>query len=254
MSPLDRAFAAAQGAQAPADAQARAWALMLESPLCVPVEEEAETLRPLVFPLEAGPVALAFDDDARMAGFFGAPTAYVTLEGRALVAALAGAGLGLGLNLGEDGQGALADAATVAWLAAEAGGAVEEDALAGPLRLAPPVGAEPGLAAALAGRLAAFPGMVAAAHLVRLGRDGEAPALTVLLAPAPAFARGAAALAAALGRIAQPYAPPGEAVGVAVLRPDHPALAAARAQGLDLLDAPTTPAAPPAEKRPPILR
>jgi hypothetical protein len=43
-------------------------------------------------------------------------------------------------------------------------------------------------------------------------------------------------------------------VAVAVLRPDHPTLAAARAHGLDLLSRPEPSPAPPAEKRPPILR
>lgn len=252
MTPLDRAHLAAEAPGAAPDARARFYALLMESALFCPVADAAEgaALKPLTFALEAGPVALAFDDDARMAAFFEAPTEYVTLPGRALAAALAEAGLGLGLNLGDAPSATLLDAATVAWLAAEMGGGVEAAALAGALTVGPPLGAEPGLCAALTGRLAGFPGMVAEAWLVRLGADGAAARLTLLFLPASAFARGAGALAGELGRAAQPYAPPGEEVATGALTEGHPLLRPARAQGLKLWPAPDAPETP-APQRPP---
>lgn len=252
MTPLDRAHLAAAADGAAPDARARFYALLLESALFCPVEQASQTgpLKPLVFALEGGPVALAFDDDARMAGFFDAPTEYVTLPGRALTAALAQAGLGLGLNLGDAPSAMLLAAADVAWIAAEMGGAVEAAAVAGALTVAAPLGAERGLLAALADRIAAHPGMIAEAWLVRLGVADAPGRLTLLFLPAEPFRRGAEALSAMLGRAAQPYAPAGEEVAVGVMTPDHPVLRSARAQGLRLWpDAPS--ASGPAVARPP---
>ncbi|MFN3613001.1 MAG: SseB family protein [Rubrimonas sp.] len=259
LTPLDRAHAAAEAPGAPDDARARFYALLLETPLCVPVEPQAGDAgpKPLVFALEDGPVALGFDDDARMAAFFEAPTEYVTLPGRALATLLAQAGLGLGLNLGEAPSAALLDADLVRWIAAEMGGGLDAAELTGPLTLASPEGATPGLLAALAERLAAFPGMVAGAWLARLGPEGAPGRLTALILPADAAVRGAQALAAELGRAAAPHAPVGEDVAVGLLNRDHPLIEPARRRGIDLLAAPTDiprPERAPATPRPPVLR
>ncbi len=258
LPPLDRAHLAAEAPTAAPDARARFYALLLESALFCPVAAAADddALKPLVFTLESGPVALAFDDDVRMAGFFDAPTDYVTLPGRSLAAALAQAGLGLGLNLGDAPSATLLDAATVAWLAAEMGGDVEAADLTGALSVTPPRGAERGLLAALTERLSAFPGMIAEAHLARLGTDEAPGRLTLLILPGAAFARGGEALAAVLGRAAQAYAPQGEDVAVGVLTPEHPLLRPARAQGVTLWPAPEVEAAAETTKpmKPPRLR
>jgi hypothetical protein len=259
MTPLDRAHAAAEAPGAAPDARTRFYALLLESTLLLPVDPTPPDapLQPMVFPLDDGPVALAFDDDARMAGFFGGPTEYVALPGRALAAALAEAGLGLGLNLGEAPSATLLDAAAVRWLAAEAGGGVDTADLSGALTLGPPSGATPGLLAALAERVAAFPGLIAEARLARLGPGGAPGRLTLLILPAPAARRAAEGLAAALGRAAAPHAPSGEEVAVGVLAEGHPLLGPARRLGADLAPPPApAPAAeaPPAPPRPPVLR
>lgn len=255
LTALDHAHAAADDSD---EARARFYALLLETPLCVPVEPQPEgtALKPVVFALEDGPVALGFDDDARMAAFFEAPTDYVTLPGRALAALLAEAGLGLGLNLGDAPSASLLDAALLRWLAAEMGGELDAAELDGPLTVAAPAGATPGLLAALAERLAAFPGMAAGAWMVRVGADGAAGRLAVLLLPADAAVRGAQALAAELGRAAAPHAPTGEDVTVGVLTRAHPLLDPARRLGVDLLTAPKAPRPTPAPTapRPPVLR
>jgi hypothetical protein len=262
-TPLDRAHAAAEAPGAAGDARARFYALLLETPLCVPVEPQPDGAapKPMVFALEDGPVALGFDDDARMAAFFEAPTEYVTLPGRALAALLAQAGLGLGLNLGDAPSAALLDADLMRWLAAEMGGGLDAAELTGPLTLAAPTGATPGLLAALADRLAGFPGMAAGAWIARLGPEGAPGRLTVLLLPADGAVRGAQALAAELGRAAAPHAPAGEDVTVGVLTRDHPLLQPAARHGLDLLSAPRhasddapQPKAAPTPPQPPILR
>jgi hypothetical protein len=254
VTPLDAAFLAAEAEGAPESARARFYALLVETTLCAPVDAAPEDapLRPLVFDLSAGRVGLAFDDDARMAAFFGEPVEYVAMPGRALVAALAGAGLGLGLNLGDAPSATLLDADAVAWIAREMGGGVEADAVAGPVAVLPPAGASAALLETLAGRVAALAGLVAEAWLVRLSTGGAPAALTLAILPAPAAARGAEGLAAELGRLAQPFAPEGEAVATAALREDHPLLAACRAQGVGLhpgprpeADTPRPTAAPP---------
>lgn len=261
MTPLDRAFAAAEAPGAAPDARVRFYGLLLETTLFLPVAPTADDspIAPLTFALDDGPVALAFDDDARMAAFFEGPTDYVALPGRALIAALrdAPAPLGLGLNLGDAPSATLLDAETVRWLAAEMGGDAARADLAGPLRAAPPAGATPGLMAALAERLREFPGLVQEARLVRLGPPEGPGRLTLLVLPAPAAARAADGLAAALGRAAAPHAPTGETVEIGLLSPGHALLAAAQRQGADLLSPPPAAAAapvPPTPPRPPILR
>ena len=163
MTPLDTAWAAC-GDGTDAQGRLRFFALLLETPLCVPLRAPDA---PLTVALDDGAAALGFDDDARMAAFFEAPTEYVTLTGRALAALLAARGLGLGLNFGDAPSAQVLDMAAVAWLAAEMGGRLEPEALEGPLRLSPPAGAGPALPAALAGKLADHPGMVAGAWLAR---------------------------------------------------------------------------------------
>ncbi|WP_333833318.1 SseB family protein [Rubrimonas sp.] len=258
LTPLDRAWAEAEAEGAPESARARFFALLLETRLLVPVTPTPDDapLAPLTFELEEGAVALAFDDDARMAAFFDAPVEYVALPGAGLMAALAEAGLGLGLNLGEAPSAALFRAPDVAFVAAEAGGALAASTLSGALRVGPPLGASEAMLAALAERVAALPGLVAEAWLVRLapgvGAGEGAGALTLLLTLPPSARRAGEGIAALLGRAAQPFAPDGESVAVGLLDPDHGLSAPARAQGVGLHPAPlpTPPSALPSAPAP----
>jgi hypothetical protein len=260
-SPLDRAFAAAEADETDA-ARLRAYALMLETDLRTPLRADDPgaapdaPLRPLVFDLSDGPMALAFDDDGRMADFFGAPTEYAALPGRALVALLAEAGLGLALN--PDTGAAALDGETLRWIARELIAPPDSVALSGALRVGPPTGAAPDLLAALAARIAAAPGFIAEAWLVRLGPDDAPGELTLAFLPNPAARRAADGLAAMLAACAEPHAPPGERVATGALAPDGALLAAARAQGV-ALHAPSAveaaaKSAPAAVRTPPRLR
>lgn len=256
MTPLDAAHAAAEATGAPEAARLRFYALLLETTLCVPVEPGPEDapIRPRVFPLSGGPVALAFDDDGRMAGFFDGPTDYVSLTGRALAAAAADAGLGLGVNL-DAPSATLLPPDAVAWLAAEMGEGAAAVDLSGTVTVAPPAGADAALLAALAETLAGLPGMAAEAWLVRLDREGASD-LALLLLPAPAARRAGEGLAALLGRVAA--AAGAASVAVGILDEGHPLLAPARSRGVGLhpgpppdagsakeLDSGAKPAAPP---------
>jgi hypothetical protein len=254
VSALDRVFAAAEAEGAPEAARLRAYALLLETALCCPVADAAEDAppAPLTFPLSGGPVALAFDDDARMAGFFGRATAYVALPGRALAALLAEAGLGLAVN--PDAETAALPHETVAWIAREMAAPPEAAALSGALTVGPPTGAPPSLLAALGGKLAELPGLVAEAWLVRLGAGEGAGELTLAFLPAPAARRAAEGIAAALAARAEPHAPEGERVAAGALAEGHRLLEAARLHGIALGAAPpAAPAAPPRDG-PPTLR
>ncbi len=255
MTPLDRAHLAAEAPGAPEAARRRFYALLAETALCVPLDAppqgdaDAAALRPLVFALDGGKVALAFDNDGRMAAFFEAPTEYVRLDGLALLRALAQAGLGLGLNLGDAPSATLLDAATVAWLAAEGAPALAADEIASGVTVAPPRGAERGLLAALAERAAQMPGLVEEAWLVTLAR-GDATGLALAVLPGPLAARAAEGIAAALSRAAAAHA----AVEIALVADGHALLAAARRHGVGLHPGPAPQAPPPPPDAPPRLR
>lgn len=259
-TPLDHAIAAAEAPDAPEAARARMLALLMETSLCAPVagENAAEASVEdgpalLTFPLSEGPVALGFDGDARLAAFFGAPTAYVALPGRALAAMLADAGLGLAVNLPPEGEGgAVLPAGALAWAAETFAAPAEGADLSGAVEIGPPVGAPGALAAALSARVAEMGALVAGAWLARLGPPGVRGDLAVLILPAPAARRAGAALAAGLAPLAEALAPEDETVAVGALEEGHPLLGPVRAHGLDLR--PQASPARPREAAPPRLR
>lgn len=245
---------AAPGEAAPDEAageraRRRFYALLLETPLFTPIHEpgaEDAPLRPLVFEPSGGPVALGFDRDARLAAFFGRPTPFATLPGRALVAALAERGLGLGLNLGDAPSATVLDAAAIRWLA-EQGGArlVEAEAEAGLVARAPAGAPEP-LAAALAGGAEEMTGLLAELWLIRLARAGEARGRLVAVArAAPAARRAGPGVATRLGALAAPFAAEDDPLDVALAEEGEALLVAARAAGAPLHPPPAPPQAPP---------
>lgn len=154
-----------------------------------------------MFELPGGPVALAADDAAALAGFLGGPVAYLSLPGRALAQALGGQGAGLLVNPGRPSE-MLLDGAALAWLAQaltvmpEAGEAVAR--LTAPRPDAVRVLAEP-----LATRLADMAGLIAGAALVGADHvDGRRGHLLVIAGAGegdrPAIAKAMAELLAFL--------------------------------------------------------
>ncbi len=261
-TPLDlahAAMAAAPGAEGPRRAFL---GQLLAAELFLLVEREVEgaTVAPRVFPVEEGPLVLAFDREDRLAAFAGAPVPYAALPGRALVPMLAAQGLGLGLNLEVAPSAELLTPAAVAWLAAR----LDEVAALSPAAaalsaeaLGPPADGDAALAAALAPVLARASGLVAAAWLVSapLPAGGRGP-LLVLAGAAP----GAEATLARAVAEAALFGAAGAALSLVVLPPGDALARAAARIGLAIEMPPRTPPAPPAAApgldpaRPPILR
>ena len=93
------------------------YATLAGTELCLLLEVEAQgaTITPRTFPLDTGPVVLAFDSESRLSDFAGAAP-FVAMAGRDLAQLFAGQGIGLGLNLGS-GAETVVPAAALDWLA-----------------------------------------------------------------------------------------------------------------------------------------
>ncbi len=181
-TPLDAAHAAMETG---GDAAERAFFARLadtEMFLLLKDEPKSGRIAPRVFPLDEGPVVLAFDREDRLSGFAAGPAPYAALSGRALVRMLVqgaaeaecgagGAGaLGLGLNLGHPSAMVL-PADGVAWLAAALDVPVTEDT-ARLTALDPPRGLPDALLEALDRHLARMAGLARRAWLAGAGYDG----------------------------------------------------------------------------------
>jgi hypothetical protein len=188
-TPLDRAHATMTAA--PDDEAARLgwYRRFADSELCLLLDREADgdTLAPRLFPLEDGPVVLAFDGEEKLGAFADGPVPYAALPGRVIAAALAGQGLGIGVNMGA-ASAFLMPPAAVDWLA-NALAQAPEPARAAPLSYAPP--AHPDLAAALAHGLAGLGGLASAAWLA-LARHADGRQGHVLVFEDAASGAGAA--------------------------------------------------------------
>lgn len=148
-----------------------------------------------IFPLDAGPVALACDAEDRLAGFLGGPVAYAAMPGRVLAGLLKSEGAGLLVNPGHPSE-MLLDAAMLDWLTSALAAAPEPtDAR---LRLTAPAPAVvETLAQPLAERLADMRGLIAGAALAGAGHGhvvliagadpAHQPAIAKALAEALAF-------------------------------------------------------------------
>ena len=163
MSRLDEKVAALLAAP---DDEARSRALYAtfagtELCLLLAAEAEGDSISPKVFPLETGPVVLAFDSEERLTGCAGAAP-YAALSGRALADLLVPQGLGLALNLGTQGEYVLAPD-VLGWIA-EQKVAAEPNA-AQPVALGAPRGFPEALLAEVDARLAAAQGLAAQAVL-----------------------------------------------------------------------------------------
>jgi hypothetical protein len=258
-TPLDLAHAAAEAAPEDVAARLRFMERVLDAELFVLLEAEAETsLRPHVFPLEAGRFVAAFDRDDRLAAFLDAPAPYAALSGRRLVRMLAGSGVGLALNVGVAPSETLLPAEAVDWLAAaaEPGGAF---AAARPREIAPPADAPAALLDALAAKAPALAGLAAEAWLARLTYDDGSERLALGVVGAPEAAE--TAVAAAIAEAARFSGAEAAAVDVLFVGAESALRAAFARKGLRLeiptpcASVPDTPRAPGTDPdRPPILR
>ncbi|MEM1065948.1 MAG: SseB family protein [Pseudomonadota bacterium] len=171
---LDQAHAAMDAAPKDEAARLRFFERLADAELHVLLEDDAgETVVPKVFPLEDGPIVLAFDREDRLAAFGEGPVPHAILSGRTLAGHLAGQGLGLGLNLGVAPSSILLPAAAVGWLAktvATAPAALE----ARPVEVAPPANVPEPFLAALDAKLPAAAGLARVAYLANVVYEGGA--------------------------------------------------------------------------------
>jgi hypothetical protein len=223
-TPLDAAHAAMTEDPEDDAARLRFFAALADTPLLLLLETEAEgaSLTPRLFPLEEGPVVLAFDADDRLTGFTGAPAPYAEVPGRVIAALLAGQGIGLGLNLGVAPSSHLVSPEGIDWLAATLARDPER-VEAQPQAFHRPEGLPEGLIAALDGKLARAGGLATAALLARVdwtgGRRGH------LLAFVDAAPAAEAALARAAGEALTFSGVEAGEMDVVFLAGDDPALA-----------------------------
>lgn len=254
---LDRAhaaMAAAPEAEAPrlafhaALAEAELFLLLADEP-------SGEDLTPRLYELEAGPVVLAFDSEARLAEFAGAPVPYAALPGRRLVAMLAGQRVGLGLNFEVAPSAMLLPPELLDWLA-EALAEAPQELTARPQALHPPR-LPPSLLAALDARLARAEGLARQAWLAGVTHaDGSAGHLLAVIGTTPGAEGALARALAEAARFAGNEAGP---LDIAFLAEDDPLAARLARVGLRFdLPTPAAPAAPAAPgsdpDRPPKLR
>ena len=195
--PLDQALAVMLAEPEDDEARLRYYRVLAESELFVLLEAEAErgSMSPLTFPLESGPVVLAFSSEERLVAFTGMASPYAALPGRVIAAQLAGQGLGLGVNLGSGADWLMADYA-VDWLAGLLG-SVPSETRGLPVSMEGPGEVDPRVAEALAVALSGAGGLAAGAVLARAEwADGSEGLLLAYLgaseASEPALARALA--------------------------------------------------------------
>lgn len=244
MTPLD-SLCTAPFHELPDVARARVLNRLADTELFValdgdPVEDRA---RLRLFDLAGGKLAIAADEEERLAGFFGAPTDFAAMPGRVLASLLRAEQVGLLVNPGQPSE-MLLTADLLGWL---------ENALAqaplpdqARLRLgAPDPETVALLAEPLAQRLEDLRGLIAGAALARVVGDGGAGHVLVIAGASEdrqdAIAK---ALAEALAFL------PGVAGGVDISFSD--AALPAGALQFDLIR--PEPAPKPKKKGPPILR
>ena len=246
---LDAAHAAMAADPDDDAARLRYYARLADTEMFLLLEAEAAggTLAPRVFPLDDGPVVLAFDSEERLAAFAAGPAPYAALPGRVIAAQLAGQGIGLGVNLGA-GAAMLLPAEAMGWLAALLDRA-PQTAAARPRAVHPPGALPEALMAALETKLARAWGLAAGAVLAGVEYDdGRRGHLLAFLGAAPG---AEAALARAAGEALTFSGLDAGEMDVAFLDRADPVAAAMGRVGVAIaLPAPPTPAAP-AAPRPP---
>ncbi|MEO1686684.1 MAG: hypothetical protein AAFU61_02130, partial [Pseudomonadota bacterium] len=199
----------------------------------------------------AGPTAVAFDAEARLAEFAGGPADYAEMPGRLLVRLLAEGGANLAVNPGVSEWEVFHETAALTWMVEATGAQAAEAAASG--ALAPPAGAGEALVQALDAKLAALGPALAEAWLAER-RTGEIASPLLVARERGAWGDGEAgdrhraALAAALGETARLAAPDALPLEVAFAVEGDAILASARRLGLGFAlpepDAPGGPTAP----------
>ncbi|MDO5641255.1 MAG: hypothetical protein Q4G26_02535 [Paracoccus sp. (in: a-proteobacteria)] len=172
MTPLDQ-LCPAPFHDLPDAARARVMNRLADTELFVALDADpaGDTARLRLFDLGGTRLAIAADQEDRLAGFFGAPTGHLAMPGRALAARLGAEGVTLMVNPGAPSE-MLLEPGMLVWLA-EALAQAPAETEAAAARLGAPA---PAMVAALAGPLAArlgdMAGLAERAGLVAAEWDG----------------------------------------------------------------------------------
>ena len=252
-----RGLAAAMAAMhaAPGDDAARLafYGVLADSELFLMLEGEADAgaLRPRLFALDEGQVALAFDSEAGLADFAGEAVGYAALPGRVLVAMLAEAGLALLVNPDSE-DAAMLPGEALAWLADTLSVPAPAQAQARITGFAPPDLDAPSLARlvpSLERRLSGVPGLQAAALASARhagADDGGSKGLVLALSGVPEPARPALARAVSEALVLSGL----DEASLDVIFPAPGAMAPIMAVGLALSPAPFQPPDDPDRRAP----
>lgn len=197
VTPLDQAYAAADANPQSDAARLGFYARLADGELFVLLAREAvgDHIAPRVFDLADGPVVLAFDTEARLAGFSGGVAPYAALPGRVLAAQLKGQGIGLGVNLGVAPSSMLLPPEALDWLAMALDAAPDEFE-ARPVEFHPPGGLPEALIAALDPKLARAADLATGALLAGVVYEGGRRGHMLAFLDAVPGAEGALAQAA----------------------------------------------------------
>lgn len=177
-TPLDRAHAAMIADEGDDAARLRFYERVADAELFVLLERKAEGdhIEPDLFEIADARYLLAFDHEARLAGFVGKTAPYAALSGRALVRMLAGQGIGLALNPQAAPSSMLLPSEAVDWLADMLAHAPDEIS-ALPVNLAPPADLPESMLLALDTKLTSAAGLARVAYLAAVtyqdGRPGH---------------------------------------------------------------------------------
>ena len=227
-TPLDAAHAAMMRDEADDAARMRYYAALADTELFVMLAREAEgaTIAPRVFDLDEGPIALAFDSEARLAECADVAVPYAAMPGRVLARELAAHGVGLGINLGAKAPAMLLAVTALGWLTGTL--AVAPDIGRGEVRrYGPPAGLSELVLAALGRAFARAAGAAGSAYLVGATYDdGRTGHLVAIVGAQPG---SEAALAKTIAEALTFSGEESGAVDVTFLAPDDPALGEVKA-------------------------
>ena len=189
MTPIDQTHGAMIAAPENEQARLAFYNCLSSAELFLALEEEpsAETLKPMIFPIEDGAFIAVFDTEERLAEFGGdAAIPFAALTGRAIAQMVHGQDIGLALNVGVAPSEQVLTAEIVSWLYEVL---QDEPTLAEalPTNLTPPQSLPDSLITALDLKLAGMAGMARCAYLAQASyKDGAtAHVLAFLDAPQP---------------------------------------------------------------------
>ncbi len=196
MKHLDDAFIASQRAPDDDAARVRYYAAFSDAEVFLLLESESDgtTAEPRVVDPGTGPMALAFDEEDRLAAFMGQPAPFLALSGRQAAEMLSDSGLGLAFNLDTEFETAF-DVDTLAWLAAVSSETEVQNAI--PVKVTAPKGVPHDLLEAIDRKLAMAEGYASQAILVDASYADDSRAH--LLAVIDCTPEAEAPLAAAIG-------------------------------------------------------